>query len=156
MKYVLDTCTFFWLVDDQSKLSGWARNVLTDTSHRLPVPVLVLTELHRLVRRGKIAMRAPDGLDQWFRKGLIQHQAPCEPITLEIAHAAEMLPAIHNDPADRLILATAQVMGSRILWPDAAMPKYPGLTVEWQFRFASRFERIFVPNVKSAAGCLGG
>jgi len=70
-------------------------------------------------------------LDQWFRKGLIQHQAQCEPITLEIAHPAEVLPAIHNDPADRFILATAQVMGARILSPDTMMPKYSGLTVEW-------------------------
>jgi len=50
MKYVLDTCTFFWLVDDQSKLSGLARNVLTDAGNSLHVPVIVLTELHRLVR----------------------------------------------------------------------------------------------------------
>ena len=131
MKYVLDTCTFFWLVDDQSKLSELAPIVLADASHSLHVPVVVLTELHRLVRRGRIAIHAPDGLDQWFRKGLIQHQAQCEPITLEIAHAAEVLPAIHNDPADRFILATAQVMGARILSPDTIMPKYSGLTVEW-------------------------
>ena len=131
MKYVLDTCTFFWLVDDQTKLSGLARDVLADGDHSLHVPVIVLTELHRLVRRGKIAIRAPDGLDEWFRKGLMQHQAQCEPITLEIAHAAEVLPAIHNDPADRLILATAQVMGGRIPSPDTVMPKYPGLIMEW-------------------------
>jgi PIN domain nuclease of toxin-antitoxin system len=131
MKYVLDTCTFFWLVDDQSKLSGLARNVLSNAGNSLHVPVIVLTELHRLVRRGKIAIRAPDGLDQWFQKGLIQHQAQCEPITLEIAHAAEVLPAIHSDPADRFILATAQVIGARILSPDTLMPKYYGLTVEW-------------------------
>jgi PIN domain nuclease of toxin-antitoxin system len=131
MKYVLDTCTFFWLLDDQSKLSELAREVLRDVGNSLHVPVIVLTELHRLVRRGKIAIRAPDGLDQWFRKGLIQHQAQCEPITLEIAHAAEVLPAIHNDPADRFILATAQVLGARILSPDTIMPKYPGLSVKW-------------------------
>lgn len=82
MKYVLDTCTFFWLVDDQSELSAVARIVLADVNHSLHVPVIVLTELHRLVRKGKIAIRAPDGLDQWFRKGLLQHQAQCEPITL--------------------------------------------------------------------------
>jgi antitoxin (DNA-binding transcriptional repressor) of toxin-antitoxin stability system len=36
-----------------------------------------------------------------------------------------------SDPADRFILATAQVMGARILSPDTIMPKYPDLTVEW-------------------------
>ena len=131
MKYVLDTCTFFWLVDDQSKLSALARTVLADAGQSLHVPVIVLIELHRLVRKGKIAIHAPDGLAHWFRKGLIQHQAQCEPITLEIAHAAEVLPPIHNDPADRFILATAQIMEARILSPDTIMPKYSGLIVEW-------------------------
>jgi PIN domain nuclease of toxin-antitoxin system len=131
MKYVLDTCTFFWLTDDQSKLSGLARGVIMDSSHSLHVSVIVLTELHRLLRRGRIAIRAPGGLAEWFEKGLIQHQLQCEPITLEIADVAEMLPAIHNDPADRFILATAQVLKARVLSPDAIMPKYPGVTVQW-------------------------
>jgi PIN domain nuclease of toxin-antitoxin system len=131
MKYVLDTCTFFWLVDDQSKLSELARRVITDTTNSLHVPVIVLTELHRLVRKGRISIHAPEGLDQWFAKGLLQHQAQCEPITLDIAHAAEILPPIHNDPADRFILATAQVLGGRILSSDTIMPKYPGITVDW-------------------------
>ena len=131
MKYVLDTCTFFWLLDDQSKLSGLARRVITDTTNSLHVPVIVLTELHRLSRKGRITIHAPDGLDQWFGKGLVQHQAQCEPITLNIAHAAEILPPVHNDPADRFILATAQVLGGRILSPDTIMPKYHGIIVEW-------------------------
>ncbi|HZM06024.1 MAG TPA: type II toxin-antitoxin system VapC family toxin [Candidatus Saccharimonadales bacterium] len=130
MKYVLDTCTFFWLVDDQSKLSGLARNVLANPQNSLHVPVIVLTELHHLVRRDKIAIHAPEGLDVWFRKGLNQHQAQCEPITLEIAHSAEVLPPIHGDPADRFILATAEVIGARILSPDTLMPKYSGLVIE--------------------------
>jgi PIN domain nuclease of toxin-antitoxin system len=40
----------------------------------------------------------------WFQKGLTQHGVICEPITPAIAHAAEMLPPTHNDPADRFIL----------------------------------------------------
>lgn len=93
--------------------------------------MIVLTELHRLVRKGKIRINAPSGLDEWFRKGLIQHQAHCEPITIEIAHAAETLPAIHNDPADRFILATAVVLGGKILSPDTIMRKYADVTVKW-------------------------
>lgn len=131
MRYILDTCVFFWLVDDQSKLSELARKVIADSGNSLHVAVIVLTELHRLIRKGRITIAAPDGLDQWFRKGMAAHQVQCEAITLEIAHTAEVLPWIHNDPADRFILATAQVVGARILSPDNTMPKYPGFTVEW-------------------------
>jgi len=42
-----------------------------------------------------------------------------------------MLPSIHNDPADRFILATAQVIGGKILSPDTTLARYPNLDVVW-------------------------
>lgn len=131
MKYVLDTCSYYWLVDDQTKLSTVAVAVFSDPNNSLHLSAITVTEIHRLVRKGKISIHAPNGLEDWFLKGLTQHGVVCEPITLAIAHAAEMLPAVHNDPADRFILATAKVLGGKILSPDTTMPKYPGITTEW-------------------------
>ena len=131
MLYVLDTCTFLWLATEQSKLSVSAQSILMDVNNTLHLSAITITETHRLIRKGKIALRPNVPLDTWFRAMLVQHQVRGEPITLEIAHAAEVLPWIHNDPADRFILATAQVLGARILSPDNTMPKYPGFTVEW-------------------------
>jgi PIN domain nuclease of toxin-antitoxin system len=131
MRYVLDTCTFLWLATDQSKLSGPAQQAIADLNHTLHLSAITVTETHRLVRKGKIALHANVALDVWFRTALAQHQVTCEPITLEIAHAAEVLPTLHNDPADRFILATAQLMGARILSPDGILRRYPGFTVEW-------------------------
>ena len=102
-----------------------------DANNTLHLSAITVTEIHRLVRKGKIAIHAPNGLESWFQKGLAHHRVTCEPITLAIAHAAEMLPAIHNDPADRFILATAKVLAGRVLSPDTVMPKYPGIGVEW-------------------------
>ena len=124
MFYVLDTCTFLWLAADQSKLSPAAKQAIADTHHTLHISAITVTETHRLVRKGKIALQADVSLDVWFRAALGQHQVRCEPITFEIAHAAEMLPPIHHDPADRFILATGQVLGARILTPDGIMPQY--------------------------------
>ena len=131
MRYVLDTCTYFWLVDDQTQLSTAAKVALGDPNNSLHLSVITVTEIHRLVRKGKISIRASGGLEDWFQKGLAQHQVICEPITLAIAHAAEMLPAIHNDPADRFILATAKCLGAEVLSPDAILPRYPGITTQW-------------------------
>jgi PIN domain nuclease of toxin-antitoxin system len=131
VRYILDTCTYFWLVDDQSKLSGAALSAISDANNSLHLSAMTVTEIHRLVRKGKISIHAPNGLEDWFQKGLTQHGVICEPITLAIAHAAEMLPAIHNDPADRFILATAKGLGGRILSPDTTMPRYPGIATEW-------------------------
>ena len=131
MRYVLDTCTYFWLVDDQSKLSIPALIALGDATNSLHLSAITVTDIHRLVRKGKISIHAPNGLEEWFPKGLTQHRIRCEPITLAIALAAEMLPAFHNDPADRFILATAKFLGGRVLSPDTIMPQYSGVTTEW-------------------------
>ncbi len=111
---LLDTCTFLWLAADQSKLSTAAQQTIADFNHTLLISAITVSETHRLVRKGKITFQANLPLDVWFSAALAQHQIQCEPITLEIAHTAEILPAIHNDPADRFILATAQVMGAHI------------------------------------------
>jgi PIN domain nuclease of toxin-antitoxin system len=131
MKCLLDTCSYYWLVDDQKQLSPAARKEIGDTTNSLHVSAITLTELHRLIRKGKISIRAPNGLDEWFHKGLAHHQIVCEPITLEIAQRAETLPVIHNDPADRWIIATAQTLGAKILSPDTVMAKYPNTDVVW-------------------------
>jgi len=131
MKFVLDTCTYLWLVDDQTRLSARALAVIGDAGNSLHLSAITITEVHRLVRAGRVSIRAPGGLDDWFHKGLAQHQVLCEPITLAIAHAAETLPPIHNDPADRFILATAQVLNGTVLSPDTIMSKYPDITTEW-------------------------
>ena len=131
MKYVLDTCTYYWLVDDQTKPSAAARLAIGDASNSLHLSAITVSEIHRLTRKGKITIHAPDGLEAWFQKGLTQHGVACEPITLAIAHAAEMLPPMHHDPADRFILATAAILGGKVLSPDTILPQYPGLAVEW-------------------------
>ena len=128
---MLDTCAFLWVVSDQTKLSSRALSILADTGNSFSISAITVNEVHRLIRKGKISVNAPSGLQDWFRKALIQHSIRCEPIGFEIAHAAEVLPAIHNDPADRFILATAQIMNGRVLSPDTTMPKYPNITVEW-------------------------
>lgn len=118
-------------MDDQTKLSAAARSAIGDANSSVHLSVITVTEIHRLVRKGRISIQSPNGLEGWFQKGLTQHGVLCEPITLAVAHAAETLPGIHHDPADRFILATAQVLGARILSPDTIMPKYPGITTEW-------------------------
>jgi PIN domain nuclease of toxin-antitoxin system len=131
MNYILDTCAYYWLVDEQKELSPAALSAILDSNSSLHLSAITVTEIHRLVRKGRISIHAPKGLDDWFRKGLTQHQIVCEPITLEIAHAAEMLPPIHNDPADRFVLATAQIIGAKILSPDMTLAKYPNADVVW-------------------------
>jgi len=73
--------------------------------------------------------------------------APLAPVRARLARHSDLIGStVTHDPAalvqplppeewgslaDRFILATAKVLAGRILSPDAVMPKYPGITVEW-------------------------
>src|SRR5688572_15337412 len=131
MRLLLDTCTFLWLATDQTRVSSAALAAIKDANNALFLSVISVIETHRLLRKGKLSLQGGLSLDGWFRSELLQHRVQIEPITLEIAHVAETLPAIHNDPADRLIVATAHVLGATVLTPDATISTYPNIAVLW-------------------------
>ena len=64
MKYVLDTCTYYWLVDDQTKLSAAARLAIGDANNSLHLSAITVSEIHRLTRKGRISIHAPNGLEE--------------------------------------------------------------------------------------------
>jgi PIN domain nuclease of toxin-antitoxin system len=68
---------------------------------------------------------------EWFRQGLAQHAVICLPVTLEMADVAESLPWLHKDPADRFIIAAAQILGAEIITPDNTISRYPTVRVLW-------------------------
>jgi PIN domain nuclease of toxin-antitoxin system len=52
------------------------------------------------------------------------HEAPLDP---RIGTAASLLPgSLHNDPADGLVIATARVLGVKVVTRDAAILAYEG------------------------------
>jgi PIN domain nuclease of toxin-antitoxin system len=53
------------------------------------------------------------------------------PITASIALRAAELPRIHNDPADRFIIATALECAIPVVTPDDKIRQYPGIQVIW-------------------------
>ena len=53
------------------------------------------------------------------------------PITGEIAIAAVQLPLLHNDPCDRIIVATAAANAMEILTPDRLVSQYKQAGVIW-------------------------
>ncbi len=69
-----------------------------------------------LVDRGHI--RIDSALEAWFAEiitALALHEAP---LTHEVVFAAREITIPHNDPADRLIAATARYYGLRLVTAD--------------------------------------
>ena len=48
-----------------------------------------------------------------------------------MARRSVVLPDIHGDPADRLIVATAQELDCRLISKDRRLRRYPDVEVIW-------------------------
>ena len=79
-----------------------------------------------LATKGRIVLQ-PD-IDRWIRANL-QPPVRLEPIHPEISIESCRLPDFHGDPADRIIVATALVLGTPLITTDRAI-------AEWNTRHA--------------------
>ena len=61
-----------------------------------------------------------------LRRGLLEHGYAELYVTGVHATAVDLLPPIHKDPFDRLLVAQAQIEGMTLLTMDAIVARYPG------------------------------
>ncbi len=53
------------------------------------------------------------------------------PVDNEIAKLAVYLPDLHPDPADRIIAATARILGATLITRDDHLLSYPHIATVW-------------------------
>jgi len=126
---LLDTCALLWLASDQEKLSGRARNAIEKNADRLFASAITAFEIAIKNRNGKISLPLPP-LD-WFTEALEFHGVRELPVTSTVAILSVHLPAHHNDPCDRIIIATAQANSMTIITSDRLIAQYEEAKVVW-------------------------
>jgi len=127
--FLLDTCTLLWLASDQGQLSDPAREAIAAGAGRLFVSAISAFEIGVKHNKGKLTLPSPP--DIWFPKALKLHGLRRIAVTPRIALRATSLPPLHNDPMDRLIIATAQIRRLVLITPDAHISQYPNVTCLW-------------------------
>jgi len=89
----------------------------------LRVSVISIWELAMLEKRGRIAL--PMNVRTWVEQALSKPGIAVAPLTPEIAIESVHLPgAIHGDPADRILVATARVLGATLVTKDTQLLRY--------------------------------
>ncbi len=126
---LLDSCTLLWLVDQQTRLSSTAVLLLRQNAGDLYVLAISAFEISQKHMAGRL--RLPSVPEVWFLRAVQVHGLSELPVTSEIAIRATQLPPLHKDPADRILIATAQSRGLDILTPDRLISAYPGVRVRW-------------------------
>ena len=122
MTLVLDTHVFFWWFADSRRLSRGQLRALSKVSPDNPAHVsdISLWELATLVQLGRIRLKMP--LREWLDSALEPPWVELHAISPAVAAEVAVLPeSFHRDPGDRIIVATARVLGARLLTRDQAI-----------------------------------
>lgn len=106
------------------------RDWLEQSDDALAVSVISCLEVAQLVKRGTLALPLP--LPEWFDAALAESGVECLPLSPALLHASTALPDLHRDPADRIIIASAQTYDAVLITADSTIQTYPGLRWAWK------------------------
>jgi PIN domain nuclease of toxin-antitoxin system len=113
LKLLLDTHIWLWILHDPKRLGRRALQELRNEANQLWLSPISTWEALTLNFEGRIQLRGD--LTEWLAQATAGTREA--PLTHEIAFAARQL-ALHRDPADRFLVATAQVLDLTLVTAD--------------------------------------
>ena len=116
---------------DKPKTAGYAPSLVGKVSDEpFAVSVISALEVAQLVKKGILELPLP--LPEWFDAALTESGIECLPLTPKLLHASTILPDLHKDPADRIIIVTAQEHDAKLVTADEKIHTYPNLRTVWR------------------------
>ncbi|MYC83182.1 MAG: type II toxin-antitoxin system VapC family toxin [Acidobacteria bacterium] len=123
MNLLLDTHVLLWAAGASPRLQTDARALLEDPENELVFSAASLWEV--AIKRG-IRRDGFSADPRLLRRGLLENGYVELPVTGAHAAAVDLLPPIHKDPFDRILIAQAQIEGLTLLTADEVVARYPG------------------------------
>lgn len=117
MRILLDTHVLLWWMQDE-RLSDECRDAISDPMNDVVVSVVTGWELSIKSAKGKISVHA----DLWST--IVENGFDILPIQWSHALTAGLLPPLHSDPFDRMLVAQSQVEGLVLATRDRALLQY--------------------------------
>ena len=120
---LLDTHALVWLANDDAALGRSSRSLLNEARNQQMIAVSAVSfwEVALLAEKRRINLAAePDALRRVFLDTGVTEL----PLTGDVAIMAAQLPALHGDPADRLIVATAIAHDAMLMTADRALLRW--------------------------------
>ncbi len=123
---VLDTCSMFWWTMDPERLSSRAAREIKPSNH-LIVSSISIWEIGIKVKKGKLEI--PISIDEYVTRLKRISVLEIVPVDEVIWLRNLQLEWDHRDPADRTIVATAEILGLPIVTPDRIIADYYPRTI---------------------------
>jgi len=120
---LLDTHILLWAATDSPRLSAVARELIENSENTLWFSAASVWE---------VAIKSGPGRQDFFVDPRLLHRALLRNEYNELAisgvHAAavDLLPPIHNDPFDRILVAQTQIESLTLLTGDEDIARYQG------------------------------
>ena len=121
---LLDTHVLLWQEQGDRRLGLQSRRVVARALEegQAAISAISFWEIGMRIQKGQLALRFD--LDVW-RRDLLEQGVNEIPVNGLIAARAGLLPDMHGDPADRLIVATA-LEGYKLITADERILTWPG------------------------------
>jgi len=129
---VLDTHVLIWWIGGGRKLSARARREMKNAMPESPAEVSAISalEIATAVRRGRLDLGMP--VEEWFADLNKLPEVRFRPVSAAMAQLAGSFdPSAPADPADRLIAATAIVLGATLITADDKLRGFPPVRTAW-------------------------
>jgi PIN domain nuclease of toxin-antitoxin system len=123
MKLLLDTHLLLWAAGRPDQLPASALALLDDPTNELRFSAASMWEITIKRGLGRDDFQVDPRL---LRRGLLDNGYDELAITSEHAIAVDLLPPIHKDPFDRILIAQSTVEGITLLTADPLVAQYPG------------------------------
>ena len=123
MSLLLDTHVLLWAAGEPERLPRSTQEVLEDSAVTVTFSAASIWEVAIKNDLGRADSRVDPRV---LRRGLLEHGYVELPVTGAHAAAVDVLPDIHRDPFDRLLIAQAHAEGLTLLTADSVIGRYPG------------------------------
>ena len=121
MKLLLDTHILLWAAAEPEQLSNQAKTLIENPQNQLYFSAASLWEIAIKNKLGRVDFKVDLSV---LRRNLLDNGF--EELAINGAHtlALDMLPPIHKDPFNRILIAQANVEGITLMTADSAVAEY--------------------------------
>ena len=119
MRLLVDSCVLVWWLDHPGSLAKEAREAISDPANEVYFSAASVWELGLKIRKGKLTMPVD------FASALAEDGFSPLPVTVNHAARSLSLPAVHEDPFDRLLVVQAIEEGLVMVTRDEVIRDYP-------------------------------
>ena len=123
MTVLLDTHVLLWAAGFPDRLSRGTRDLIDDDETEMLYSAASIWEVAIKSGLGRADFDVDLGI---LRRGLLENGYTELPVTGAHAAAVDLLPPIHADPFDRILVAQARIEGVILLTADRIVGRYPG------------------------------